>query len=448
MVVREQIVHANEAEETAPVLVSFPEEDWDCAPDFLDLLNWRTIAVKKTLHDYNIAAELLTSPECPCGLPPESLRPAGTLVQKLWDEPRDNRRMQLHFFRKRFKCPCGNNLIQPLAGVPKGRCVTERAARYIGLEALGRSFSEVAEKVGVSDKTVKEVFADFICNLETTRCIRAPRVLGIDGVCVGRRRFKRSYCIVTDISNSEVIELLRKSTELELARFLKQMPHVKDVKVVVIDMSVGFLVVIKKCLPKAIVVIDPFHVLRKLNDAVNKVVSDRLEGLTPTERKKLMKGGNRFLLLKRRFELTEQEKEKLKNWFEIVPEFKLAYDTKEAGYDIWKNASSKREAEELFKNWRDAMPEEMRPAFLGFLKMFKRWGEFIFNFFDHRVTNAFTESKNRDVKSLQRHGRRTSFIVLRARLLYADQLRKPPRFQEKIRASHIRAAMKKAKKKQ
>jgi transposase len=433
-----------EVEESTPH-DSALKEVWIYAPDFLGLPCWRTIAVRKTEHNYDIVAELQTIPECPCGRPPEDLKAAGTLVQRIWDIPRDNRRSRIHFLRKRFKCSCGKNLLQPLAGVAKGRSVTERAAKFTALEALRRSFDEVAENVGVSSKTVKELLADFVCSLESTRRIMAPQIMGIDGVCVGRRKYKRSYCLITDISNSRVLELLSRSTELELARFLKQLPRKKNIRAVVIDMSIGFLVVIRKCLPDAEIVIDPFHVLRKLNDSVNNVVRAKQAGLSPTEHKNLMRGGNRFLLLKRRFDLTKIEKDQLKKWFEAVPVFKLAYDTKEAGYDIWKYSFSRNDAKRRFKKWRDNIPEEIAPAFKGFVNMIKRWEKYIFNYFEYRVTNAFTESKNRDIKSFQRHGRRTSFVVLRARLIFMLMTRRAPCQQEQINSRHIRGAMKKAK---
>jgi transposase len=149
-----------------------------------------------------------------------------------------------------------------------------------------------------------------------------------------------------------------------------------------------------------------------------------------------------ILLLKRRFELTPREKEKLEKWFAAVPEFKLAYDTKERGYDIWAYANSSRDAEDRFENWSDRIPKEVESAFREFLSMVKRWGRHIFNFFDYRFTNAFTESKNRDIKSLQRHGRRTSFVVLRARVLYLSTTRKEPKPKEEITIKCIREAMK------
>lgn len=391
-------------------------------------------------------AEPLTLPECPdCDRTASVgvLTPSGTLVQKVRDEPRENRRFVIHFIRQRFRCSCGRNLLQPLAGIAEGRSITVRGAVYTALECFGRSFDEVAERVGVSSKTVKEIFADLICMLDAKRTLEAPEVLGIDGVCVGRRKHKRSYCLLTNISNSSVLELLNKSTMLELTRFLKQLPHKEKIKVVAIDMARGTLDVIEKILPKAVVVIDPFHVVRMLNDSVNKVVRIRQEGLTPAEHKRLMKGGNRFLLLKRRFELTPDQKEKLDNWFKEVPEFKQAYDLKEAGYDIYK-ATTRRTAEKRFEEWKASIPENLKPTFQGFLGTIGRWKKYIFNYFDHRVSNAFTESKNRDIKSLQRQGRRTSFPVIRAKLVHTDVARKPPQLKAEVKAQQIRKAMKEA----
>ncbi len=372
--------------------------DWEYTSDFLHLSGWKTIAISKTEHDYHVAAELLTLPTCVCGNPQEKLIPAGTLFQSLWDEPWDNRRLRIHFRRKRFKCACGKHLLQPLVDVTKNRAVTKRCAKYIAMEALCRPFDAVAQNVGVSSKTIKEIFADFVCELESARKIRAPQVLGIDGVCVGRRKYKTTYCLLTDISKLQVLELLGKSTEMELARFLKQLPYQNNVKVVAIDMSVGFRVVVERCLPHAKIVIDPFHVLRMLNDAVNAVVRAKQEGLTGTQRRTLMKGGNRFLLLKRRFELTKGEQDKMEKWFESAPEFRLAFDAKEAGYDIWKYATSRQDAEQRFETWRNGIPTEVAPAFRKFLKTVERWGS---TFSTSSTTESPTPSPSRRTETLR-----------------------------------------------
>lgn len=426
-------------------LLSLPADDiWRYAPDFLDLPYWRTVACAKYEYDYEVIGEPLTLPECPdCDRYQMTLRPTGTLIQSITDAPKESRRVRIHFLRQRFQCSCGRNLLQPLPGVLEGRSITTRGAAHIALDCFDRSFDEAANRAGVSSKTAKELFADLICVLEANRAIEAPCILGIDGVCVGRRRYKRSYCLLTDLSNSRVLELLNKSTQLEVVRFLKQLPGKKNVRFVMIDMARGFVNAVEKVLPWAKIGIDPYHVVSKLNDAVTNVVRMKQKDLTPAEHKKLMKGGNRFLLLKRRFELTAEQKSQLDAWFKDVPEFKQAYDLKEAGYDVYKS-TTKRNAKKNFAKWKERIPKNLEPAFRNFLGMVKRWGSYIFNYFDFKVSNAFTESKNRDIKSLQRQGRRTSFPVLRARLIHGDVTQMPDRPKAEIKAGDIRKAMKEA----
>ena len=57
------------------------------------------------------------------------------------------------------------------------------------------------------------------------------------------------------------------------------------------------------------------------------------------------------------------------------------------------------------------------------------WRHEIFNYFDHRITNAATESLNGLAKIMNRLGRGYSFDVLRARLLlnHRHQKREEPR---------------------
>lgn len=327
--------------------------DWNDKPDFLDISpSWRTIAVIKTEDLYEVVAGLLTSPPlCPqCGNDRTKLRPNGTLLRTLLDEPLHGRRVRINFLRQQYRCACGRNLLQPLADTHKDHSITERAALYAAIESLSRSFEDVGEELGCSSKTIKNLFADRIIELEVAHTMECPEVLGIDGVCVGRRKHKRSYCLLTDINEHCILELLSKSTELELARFLKQVPHPKRLKVVVIDMTMGFLTVVRKIFPQAKVVIDAYHVLRMLNDAVTEVLKSIQANLDEAGREELMREGNRFLLLTRRFELTEVQNEQLQQWFERVPMLKQAYDLKEEVYDIWR-LLERIEAERRYDAW-------------------------------------------------------------------------------------------------
>lgn len=64
------------------------------------------------------------------------------------------------------------------------------------------------------------------------------------------------------------------------------------------------------------------------------------------------------------------------------------------------------------------------------------WGPWIFTYFDHRITNAFSESINNLIRLLSRLGRGYSFEALRAKILYTDHIHKTkqPRLRRKPEA--------------
>lgn len=57
----------------------------------------------------------------------------------------------------------------------------------------------------------------------------------------------------------------------------------------------------------------------------------------------------------------------------------------------------------------------------------------VFNYFDKRLTNAYTESLNSIIRQVDRRGRGHSFEVLRAKVLFNEELHKnrKPRFNKK-----------------
>ena len=97
----------------------------------------------------------------------------------------------------------------------------------------------------------------------------------------------------------------------------------------------------------------------------------------------------------------------------------MAYEVKEAGYRIY-DAKTREEAENSFVEWKASVPQEMKGAFGDFERAWNNWQTEILNYFDHRVTNAYTESLNNLIRSTNRIGRGYSFEALRAKVLLAE----------------------------
>ena len=135
-------------------------------------------------------------------------------------------------------------------------------------------------------------------------------------------------------------------------------------------------------------------------------------------RRRLVK--DRFLLLKRGRNLSPEQRLVMQTWTHHFPDLAAAYEAKEAFYDVY-DSPDRRTAAARFDSWERNLTPAMRAAFKDLLSATRNWREPIFNYFDHRVTNAYTEAINGLVKITNRNGRGYSFDVLRAKMLLSRE---------------------------
>ena len=90
---------------------------------------------------------------------------------------------------------------------------------------------------------------------------------------------------------------------------------------------------------------------------------------------------DRFVLLKRESELTDQEALKLSGWVENYPELGLAYRLKEDFFTIY-DSQSKEEAFSRYAAWEISVTEEVRDAFSDLIKAWRNWQPHILAYFN------------------------------------------------------------------
>lgn len=67
-------------------------------------------------------------------------------------------------------------------GIYVNRSVTNRLINWIQEASLEKTFTSVAEEIGVNEKTVRNIFNDYVDELEAQTDLRTPKWLGIDEV--------------------------------------------------------------------------------------------------------------------------------------------------------------------------------------------------------------------------------------------------------------------------
>lgn len=342
----------------------------------------------------------------------------GTKTTVYVDAPVHGRQTFIEVKRLRFRCrDCGGTFMQHLPDMDDSRRMTVRCRNYIAQQALLKPNTHVAEDVGVNEKVIRQIASEHHATLmeEHNRTIRAPRVLGIDELKIG----KEMRAIFTDIETSWPIELLPGRGVNEVVHFLGNLPGRHETEVVTIDMWRPYREAVAYTMPQAVIVVDKWHVIRLANDAM-ETARRRYQGLLKDKDRRELKRG-KAIFLKAPYNLTDTELLNLDGWLKNVPELEGAYETKEAFKAIWKHRTSAG-AREALHTWRDGIPENLVTLFRPALTATKNWEAEIMNYFDHgRFTNAATEARNRVVKMTNRLGAGYSFDAIRARTLFGKR---------------------------
>lgn len=387
---------------------------WNWLLDILDLPGWEVTDPKLVETGYEITAVCADQPEgCPkCGVIGRFYK-HGTKLTRFRDSPIRGHQVMIVAKVQRFKCResgCGETFLQPLGGIAEGRWMTERCAEYIRRQCLIDTFIRIAQHVGCDSKTVRTIANEYINQLNNDYLPQLPAWLGIDETEIdGKMR-----CVITDVVNRRPIEMLALRDRDTLGRWFHRFRDKSMVKGVAIDMWRPYRDLANAMFPGAPVVIDKFHVLRMANFCMERV-RVRL-GKTKTQGLRRHGVRNRVVLNKRPAGLSEQQRFTRDAWLDNEPEMAAAYELKEAFYAIY--SLPKAEAVEAFDAFPATVPAEIKVEFGPLLRIIKNWRTEILAYFDHPISNGYTEALNGVAKQINRAGRGYSFEVLRARILF------------------------------
>jgi transposase len=349
---------------------------------------------------------------CPhCGvINPKLYRHGGKKVE-VFDLPIRNKRVKLRLNLRRFRCrECGKTHIEKHDGVEDRRRMTSRLIEFIRHEGMIRTFTNVAESIGCTEGTVRMIVNEHVAELEHTYRFETPEFLGIDEIHIhGKPRG-----VFTNVKERTVVELTANRHSPTMKSVLERM-DADVVEGVTSDMWKAYHKIVREVFPKATMVVDKFHIVRMANLALDQV-RKHVGSQNKVQKKDLMR--KRWCLLKRPHDLDGRQKKDLKMLTEKYSDLKVAYDLKEQFYGIY-DAPNKQDARARVADWLYAVPKEMEPYFKDLITSTINFQESILNFWDCPITNALTESLNRNIRTLTRDARGYSFRILRAKLLFS-----------------------------
>jgi transposase len=396
--------------------------------NILNLPDYKVVRVEETDHDYHITAEVSNPPTACPSCQSDALRGHGRNEQVIRDMPTHGKRVGIYVDTRRWRClSCGKTFMESLPAVNVKREMTDRLTKWIGQQSLKRTFASIAEEVGIDEKTVRNIFRDYINALEAQFRFETPKWMGIDEIHLIRPR-----CVISNIRNNTIVNMLPNRDKKTVTNYLYHLEGKDEVQYVAMDMWTPYRDAVQAVLPDARIVIDKFHVVRMANDALEKVRKSLREQLTTKQRRGLMH--DRFVLLKRERDLNDRERLLMDGWTKNYPELGLAYRLKEDFYGVYE-ASDPMEAMRRYEAWYRSVTPEVRDAFGDLIRAWTNWQPWILGYFEHPVTNAYTESLNSLIRVMNRLGRGYSFEALRAKILFTEGAHKHklsrPKFERK-----------------
>jgi len=405
--------------------------------DFLNMPGWRSIPpVHNTGSGYLVEAEVDSDPPpCKnCETTMYRFKRNGTRPRTFQHVPYMHRPVTVSIRLQFFLCNapgCNKASQQTLPGVDENHKITRPLREYI-LSAMSKHGAKDLEReTGVSERVIREIYNEHISAAHTKGPRLAPRWLGIDDLYLG----DNTYCVLTDIQNRVIYDLLPSDDGEELRKYLTRMPGQDLVQVVTMDMSNTFRAAARKALPYATIVADRFHVVRLANKSLDAVRKRLQKKLDVEARKQLKREAHVFRYADNH--LTNSHKKIRDYWFQKVPEMETAYRVKERFRRIWA-AGDPEEALRQSERWSEKLPPELFEEFRHIVTQIDRWGEEIFNFcrpdlvtYDEELevfrgaTNGYAEAANGLIRKIWEKGNGYSFKVLRAKALEQPKLPGP-----------------------
>ncbi len=385
----------------------------------LHMAGWKLLSLAENETSYVAEAEqpIAGAEYCThCGAFDGQYVRFGVRIQQYHDLPAHDKQVYINVHRQRLRCKvCGKVFQQHLLYMDTEHFMTERLVIYIKQQSMMRTFTSLAEEIGVDEKTIRLIFSAEASKREAERVIDTPEWLGIDEVFLTRK----ARGIFTDIKGRKPVELLSDRKKATVVDFLRQL-DTQQVKIVTIDMWNPYREAVQQVIPHAVIVVDKFHIQRMANQALDTVRKNTRKQLTDKRRRQLK--NDRYIMLRRRTELTDQQRFILDAWIQNYEKLGRAYVGKEMFCDIWE-ARDREEAERYYQDWRKYIESnDIAHAFTDLIRAMANWHDEIFAYFDYPLTNAYTEALNGILKLIQRNGRGYSFKAIRAKLLYGSTL--------------------------
>jgi transposase len=302
----------------------------------------------------------------------------------------------LWYAPKEILCPTHGRVQETIPWAPAHSRITYRQEWRICTLSQIMTQKAAAEILQKASSTLSDLLHRIIKRVRNGHRIRGLTTVGVDEVsyCKGRK----FATLVYDLDRSRVVWVGQGKGRETIDRFFNECLSAAQKARITwasCDMSPAYTEAIKHHCPNATLVIDRFHVVKALNEAVDEVRKEQWRALDAEGRKAIK--GLRWLLGMHSTNRTKGHTRFLNNLRNSNRRIHRAWVLKDEFEQFW-NYTYRASAEKFLKRWMTAALRSRIPTLRKFVQTLRNHYDNIIAFIDRNLTNAVGEGLNRIVK--------------------------------------------------
>lgn len=301
---------------------------------------------------------------------------------------------------RRFECrECGSVRQEPVKLIS-----SERLHYTIRLENMASELLEfatvkdVARYCGMDWGAIKEIDKRRLKRKKPKWKYSELEYMAIDEIHLGR--LSKYKTIVYNLLSGHIIRVLDGRGGEVVERFFRKLSvHAVNLKAIAMDMAKAYWGKALDLLPGVDIVFDRFHVMKLMNDKIDKLRREYQADCEKAERKVIK--GKRFLLLKNPENLQGDQRQKLDELLKLNTPLSQAYILKEELRRLWDEPDI-ASGEKFLESWcgkAESTGIRVMHQMARTLRLHK-WG--ILNYFKHWITSGPLEGLNNKIKTMLR----------------------------------------------
>lgn len=350
-----------------------------------------------TIHHIKTRKEKLCCPECGS----RKIIRSGCQYRDIRCVPVGHRETILRMKVQRIECKeCGRIRQERIHFVTGKRSYTNKFARYVvSLSRIG-TIKDVAMFLNVSWDTVKDIQKRYLQRHYGNPDLCEPEYIGIDEFAVRKGHVYKT--IVVDLLTGQVAYVGDGKGADALEKFWKKIRKAKvRIKAVATDLSAAFISSVRVNAPEATLVFDHFHVVKLMNDTLDKLRPQAYNQEANLMKRKVLKGTRWLLLCNGEDIYDSYHRNRLENALEMNQPLMKGYYLKESLREI-RMQISKEDAENVLRQWVKQAQDSKIPLLQKFAMTLMAHRSGILSWYDYHISTGKIEGINNKIKTMKR----------------------------------------------